>query len=298
MEFHPIRAEDQEIIQEYFKQIDSRNCDMCFSTTYLWREFYGLSWSQEGDMLIIKTGFQDEAPGFYFPIGSADPERALTAIETWCEENRVPVRLYCVSRDHEKWLDIHRPSLYQVTYNRDVEDYVYEREKLVRLSGRKYHGKKKHVNKFKRAFPDWTYEPITDANRRDCLEMLREWKKINSVEEDIEKHAESCVARNYLLHLEMLGQKGGAIRAQGRIVAFTVGEKINSDTFVVHIEKAFSDVPGAYAIVNQQFLEHEAGDCFYVNREDDAGEEGLRQAKVSYHPVFMIEKGMAYRSFQ
>ena len=75
-------------------------------------------------------------------------------------------------------------------------------------------------------------------------------------------------------------------------------EKINSDTFVVHIEKAFSDVPGAYAIVNQQFLEHEAEDCLYVNREDDAGEEGLRQAKVSYHPVFMIEKGMAFRNIR
>jgi len=296
MEFHPIRAEDKETLDSYFKEADSRNCDMCFSTNYLWGNHYGLTWAEAGGMLIIRTNSEEERPGFYFPIGSGDPEEAVAEVEDFCRERDIPVRFYLVSRQAEAWLQSHRPSLYQVFYNRDVEDYVYEREKLVRLSGRKYHGKKNHVNKFKRAFPDWSYEPITEENRQDCLDMLTEWKKLNSVEEDIEKHAESCVARNYLLQLEMLGQKGGAIRADGKIVAFTIGEKINSDTFVVHIEKAFSDVPGAYAIINQQFLEHEAGDCLYVNREDDSGEEGLRQAKVSYHPLFMIEKGMAIRS--
>ena len=296
MEFHPIRAEDKEILDPYFKEADSRNCDMCFSTNYLWATHYGLTWAEAGGMLIIRTNSEEEQPGFYFPIGSGNPERAVAEVEAYCKERGIPVRFYLVSRETEAWLQSHRPSLYRVFYNRDVEDYVYEREKLVRLSGRKYHGKKNHVNKFKRAFPEWSYEPITEDNRQDCLDMLTEWKKLNSVEEDIEKHAESCVARNYLLKLEMLGQKGGAIRADGKIVAFTIGEKINSDTFVVHIEKAFSDVPGAYAIINQQFLEHEAGDCLYVNREDDSGEEGLRQAKVSYHPLFMIEKGMAIRS--
>jgi len=185
------------------------------------------------------------------------------------------------------------PGRFSVTYNRDVADYVYDRRKLVALSGKKYHGKKNHVNKFKRAFENWAYEPITQDNVDDCLAMLSEWKKINSVDKDYEKHAESCVARKSLINLDMLGEKGGLIRAEGRVVAFTIGEKVNSDTFVVHIEKAFADVPGAYAIVNQQFIEHEAGDCLYVNREDDAGEEGLRQAKVSYHPLFMIEKGLA-----
>ena len=78
-----------------------------------------------------------------------------------------------------------------------------------------------------------------------------------------------------------------------QIVAFTMGEPICSDTFVVHIEKAFPDVQGAYPMINQQFVEHEvAGKYKYTNREDDVGEEGLRKAKLSYKPVFMVEKGV------
>ena len=77
------------------------------------------------------------------------------------------------------------------------------------------------------------------------------------------------------------------------MVAFAVGEQINEDTLVVHIEKAFSEVPGAYAIINQQFLVHEADGLKYVNREDDVGEPGLRKAKLSYHPEFLVEKGFA-----
>ena len=80
-----------------------------------------------------------------------------------------------------------------------------------------------------------------------------------------------------------------------KIVAFTVGEELCKDTFVVHIEKAFADVQGAYPMINQQFVEHECMDYTYVNREDDAGEEGLRKAKLSYRPAFLEEKGFVTR---
>lgn len=70
------------------------------------------------------------------------------------------------------------------------------------------------------------------------------------------------------------------------MLPFTVGEELCKDTFVVHIEKAFADVQGAYPMINQQFVEHECMDYTYVNREDDAGEEGLRKAKLSYRPAF------------
>ena len=96
---------------------------------------------------------------------------------------------------------------------------------------------------------------------------------------------------NALRLFEELDLKGGILRIDGKIVAFTIGEPICPDTFVVHIEKAYADVPGAYTMINQQFVEHECMDYKYVNREDDAGSEGLRKAKLSYKPVFMVEKG-------
>lgn len=103
------------------------------------------------------------------------------------------------------------------------------------------------------------------------------------------------MSENALRKREFLGLKGGLLRANGEVVAFALGEQINEDTLVVHIEKAFSEVPGAYAVINQQFLIHESGGLKYVNREDDVGEPGLRKAKLSYHPEFLVEKGFAKR---
>ena len=99
---------------------------------------------------------------------------------------------------------------------------------------------------------------------------------------------------NFLRLFEELEMRGGALRVNGDIVAFTLGEPVGmrQDTLVVHIEKAFSDIQGAYAVINQQFAIHEGKDFRYINREDDVGEEGLRKAKLSYKPVFLIEKGV------
>ena len=106
------------------------------------------------------------------------------------------------------------------------------------------------------------------------------------------RSGKKCVTLNALRLFEELGFKGGLLRAGGKVIAFSIGEPVCDDTMVVHIEKAYAQVQGAYPMINQQFLLHEAQGYPYVNREDDAGQEGLRQAKLSYHPAFMVEKGM------
>lgn len=95
----------------------------------------------------------------------------------------------------------------------------------------------------------------------------------------------------FLRLFEELHLTGGVLRIDGKVVAFTIGEPICEDTYVVHIEKAYADVQGAYTMINQQFVEHECMNYKYVNREDDTGAEGLRKAKLSYRPAFMVEKG-------
>ena len=101
-----------------------------------------------------------------------------------------------------------------------------------------------------------------------------------------------CVTLNSLRLFEELELKGGVLRSDGKVIAFTIGEEICEDTFVVHIEKAFADIQGAYPMINQQFVEHECMGYRYINREEDTGEEGLRKAKLSYRPVFIEEKGI------
>ena len=108
---------------------------------------------------------------------------------------------------------------------------------------------------------------------------------------DEEKNEEMCVTLNSLRLYEELELTGGLLRVNGKVVAFTLGEKVSDDTFVVHIEKAFAEIQGAYPMINQQFVEHECMKYKYINREEDTGAEGLRKAKLSYRPVFLVEKG-------
>ena len=102
---------------------------------------------------------------------------------------------------------------------------------------------------------------------------------------------ELAVTQNSLRLMKELGLRGGLLRVNGEIVAFTIGEPVNEDTFVVHIEKAFPEIQGAYPMINQQFVTNACQEYQYINREEDTGAPGLRKAKQSYRPVFMVDKG-------
>ena len=134
-------------------------------------------------------------------------------------------------------------------------------------------------------------EKITKENIEECFQMALQWRIENGCEADEEKNAEMCVTLNSLRLYEELELTGGLLRVNGKVAAFTLGEEVSDDTFVVHIEKAFAEIQGAYPMINQQFVEHECMKYKYINREEDTGAEGLRKAKLSYRPVFLVEKG-------
>ena len=223
-------------------------------------------------------------------------KNVIPVLERYCEDRGRTFSMYNVTPDNFERLQEWFPDRYQIEYDRDQADYVYETEKLATLSGKKLHGKRNHINKFKIMYEDrWSYEPMTKDNVEDCFQMALKWRNENGCEEDSEKNAEICVTLNSLRLFEELGLKGGVLRIDGEVAAFTVGEPICSDTFCVHIEKAYAEVQGAYPMINQQFVSHECMDYKYVNREEDTGAEGLRKAKMSYRPVFMVEKGTVTR---
>jgi hypothetical protein len=291
LQLKKIELSDKDWMNEYLGQKQDKGCDMCFPNIYLWGRKYQTGYAIVEDCLIFADRI--DLSSVSFPLGS--PENVKKAI-AWLEEYFAsmgkPFSLHLVGEGDFALLEQWFPGKYQITYERDLADYVYETEKLISLSGKKYHGKKNHINKFKSIYPDWSYEPITDDNVEECFQMAMKWRRDNGCEEDEEKLDELCVALNALRLMHELELKGGLIRAEGNVVAFAVGEELNEDMFVVHIEKAFADVPGAYPIINQQFALHEGAGYPYINREDDSGVEGLRRAKTSYHPVFLREKGL------
>ena len=290
-QFKKTELEDREIITSYFGKAPSRSCERTFANVYLWSRHYPVTWAIIEDALVFKS--QDETHlSWAYPAGEADAvKRALSVMKAYSEEQGYEFSMYSVTPEMFAQLETFFPGKFQIEYDRDEADYVYEREKLETLSGKKLHGKRNHITKFKSVHEDWDYETLTEDNVEECFQMALKWRNLNGCEDDEEKNAEMCVSLNSLRLFRELNLVGGVLRVEGEIVAFTMGEKLCEDTFVVHIEKAYADVDGAYPMINQQFVQHECMDYQYVNREEDTGADGLRQAKMSYRPAFLEEKG-------
>ncbi|MCI8418044.1 MAG: DUF2156 domain-containing protein [Lachnospiraceae bacterium] len=281
---------DRQLIQKYLWQQRSQSCEMTFANVYLWSRHYPTGFAIVEDMLVF-ANLEGEL-SFTFPWGERDPRPALEALMAYSQEQGTPFLLHNVTRESFARLEELYPGRFAIAYDRTYADYIYETEKLANLAGKKYHGKKNHVNKFLRTYPDWSYESMGPENMEECFQMALKWREHNGCEADEEKLAEICVTLNFLRLFQELEMQGGLLRVNGQVVAFTIGEPVCEDTMVVHIEKALHHVPGAYAMINQQFALHQGSGYQYLNREDDVGEEGLRKAKLSYHPVYLVEKGV------
>lgn len=290
LQWKELQLEDRELIESYYAKVPMRNCEFTFANNFLWKPFYPIFFGIVEENLVFESG--EAGMSVSFPQGDADLKKTVDALTEWFVQVGRPFKMHLVSQEQFERLEAAFPGRFQIEYDRDFADYVYEREKLLTLSGKSLHGKKNHCNKFKKMYPDWHYEPITSQNASECIAMAKEWWERNNFGEGGEKEEEIAVTMRALDNLEVLKLRGGMLYAGGRVVAFAIGEPCGQDMFVVHFEKAFADVEGAYSMINQQFVEHEMDGYTYVNREDDAGSEGLRKAKLSYHPVFLMEKGL------
>ena len=291
IQFKDIELEDKELITSFTLNSPRQNCDLSFSNLCSWRFLYNTKFAVMDGFLLLKFWAEGELV-YMMPIGNGDLNKVLNALIEDANREGEPFCLLGICAGMCSELETFMPGRFQFTADRDYADYVYLRSDLATLSGKKFQAKRNHINKFKSLFEDrWSYESMTKDNLEECFQMALKWRTENDCEDDDEKRGEMCVALNSLRLFEELHLTGGVLRIDGKVVAFTIGEPICEDTYVVHIEKAYADVQGAYTMINQQFVEHECMNYKYVNREDDTGAEGLRKAKLSYRPAFMVEKG-------
>jgi len=178
------------------------------------------------------------------------------------------------------------------TENRDSWEYLHNISELTELSGNKYMRKRNRVNQFRKMNP-YEYIPITPSVIPQIAEFQREWCESYrefSGHESIERESEGII-RNILGNWESMPQLlGGAIEAMGRIVAYTIAEDACDGTLMIHFEKASLSCNAAYQVINKEFLRHEGERFKAVNREEDMGDPGLRDAKMSYHPYDFVKK--------
>ena len=192
-----------------------------------------------------------------------------------------------VTEENLKWMkEVYKDSI-SVSYDRDFSDYIYNSQALIELKGKKYHGKRNHIRHFLEN--EWSFEPLEEENIGDCIEFAAKFYNKND-SGDFSAIVEQYAINLFLQNMDYLGLKGGVLKADGKTIGFSIGEQLNSDTFVVHIEKSVSTIQGAYPMLCNQFAKRYCGDFKYINREEDMGTEGLRKSKMSYHPEFLLNK--------
>lgn len=295
LDFKKIELADRGWMDPLLKAANLDACVCSFGTMYLWQEVYYTRVARVGDYVITKTGTEPDRIYYSYPFGHGDVQPVLEAMMDDARENGSNFVLVGVLPQQQAVLETLWPGKFRFVENRDDWDYIYSLDKLISLSGKKLHGKRNHIARFKDS-GDWSYEEMSPANLDECWQMNVEWCKLNGCGSDPSLEKEACAVRSAFANFSALGLEGGVLRQGGRVIAFCIGEVLNSDTYVTHIEKAFGDIQGAYPMINQQFavqIREKHPQMQFVNREEDTGAEGLRKAKLSYGPEKMAERNLA-----
>lgn len=291
LEFKKPELEDKNWVKKAMENSGEMGCDYCFGNLYVWSAYYNNTIACY-DGLFLSKDSTDSADYYLYPCGEGNKKGAVEELIRIHKQDGKDLEMYCLTPEKVRELDSMFPDKFEFSEQRDYFDYIYLSSDLINLSGRKYHSKRNHISFFKNNF-DWKYERITPDNLSECYQMNIKWEKINSEYAEEGLDAELDAIKRAFFNYEKLDFVGGLLRKDGEVVAYTFGEEINKKVFCTHFEKAYYDVRGAYPTINQQFCENELSSYKYINREDDTGDEGLRQAKMTYHPAILLPKYLA-----
>lgn len=287
LEFREPQLEDAKWMVPLLRQSGFMSCEYSFTTIYMWRKHYRNRIAHCGDALFMKSQ-EGESRSYLMPVGG-DLKENIELLREFAHGQGYPLKLFGTDVSMIPQLEALFPGQFTFTPSRSDFDYIYNTSDLAQLTGKKYHGKRNHINSFSAKY-DWQYERITDENCADVVAMAREWCRLkgNCAEKSLQ--SENCAIREVLAHREELSVTGGLIRVDGKVVAFTFASPINDQVVDIHVEKALPDYAGAYTVINREFAARELSGYRYINRENDMGIEGLRKAKESYNPAILLEK--------
>ena len=236
------------------------------------------------DNLIIRFGKNEDT--FLFPAGNKNTKEVID----WILSTNKNLTFCSLVEEQVEFLKKNYPEKFEYFEDRAMSDYIYTTESLKTLTGKKLSSKRNHINRFVENNPDWSFEEICDSNLQEVIKMHDNWCKINNTNNEVSLTNEGYAVKIAINNYKKLNLSGGLIRANGEVIAFSFGEKLNNTTFLVHIEKAYHHIQGAYPMINKQFVIHFCDGFLFVDREEDTGDEGLRKAKLSYNPCNILRK--------
>lgn len=309
IKFKDLSTSDRALIQRFTLYGERQNCDLSFSNLISWRFLYNTQFAVIDDYLVFRfhTG---RHLAYMMPIPKPQvmedgsyrvkpcDECSVKVIRTIRDDSIAmghPFLMLGVCNYMVDLIEQSFPDTFTIEPNRNFADYIYTRDKLINLSGKKLQSKRNHINKFKSLYPQYTYRPLTEDLIPQCLELEKQWRKVSKDDTDEQDLDESLSielrSMTRAFHRwDRLGLTGGTIWVNDKLVAFTFGCPINQTTFDVCVEKADVNYEGSFSIINQEFVKHLPEQYCYINREEDMGNEGLRRAKLSYHPDILLEK--------
>ncbi|WP_026051030.1 DUF2156 domain-containing protein [Clostridium tunisiense] len=291
MIFKKLTIKDKPILDRYLQNYNFITSEYSFTTLLVWREACDVQYAIHKGILIIKK--KDFKDNYYFmqPIGYSKKnlKELIHELKEYKKENNMKYLFKDVEDSFlEDLKDIYGEDAH-IEEDVDNFDYIYLKEKLATLSGKKLHGKKNHYNYFVK---NYNYE-VKDFSEpgvmEDCIKLAHQWHKENFTGDKFLTYELKGI-EEVLYNADKLNLKGMAVYVDDIISTFTVGEVVNKDMAIVHFEKGRKDINGIYAFTNKTFVEKYLNEVGYINREQDLGIEGLRKAKRSYYPVKLEKK--------
>ncbi|MDE5872184.1 MAG: phosphatidylglycerol lysyltransferase domain-containing protein [Muribaculaceae bacterium] len=281
-----------EKIFQYLQMESGRTTDFSYAGILMWIDYFKYEYAISDDTLFIKGVVENDTntPAFSLPVGKLSLKESLGKIRSYCDAHNISPVLSAVP---EYALDeLESAGISSINPLEDWGDYLYDAKMLSTLTGKKMGKKRNHVNKFESLYPGSRLEPLDATNIDRAIDFMT---TVEEEGDDVPMAIEERRMTRKLLDLIKEGDirlEGAILMVGNDIAAFTIGD-VKNDTLFVHVEKASRTFEGSYEKINKEFASMMTArhpEIVYINREDDSGDEGLRKAKQSYHPVEILKK--------
>jgi hypothetical protein len=284
-DFKSVTLADRAFFDSHYALYPQTHSSNTFTNMICWNHFSNYRYAYVNGNVIIST----TAAGvtrFRPPIGPRDPAlmHALVRLALEVGDDK-PLEL--IDPDTARWMHEIDPGIILVP-DRDHFEYVYRASDLAELPGKHYVKIRNQIKKFRKNCRH-TVEPITSGNREELISFLEKWCELKRCESGSFLAHEIEAASYAVEHLTELPLQGLLIRVNSKVGAFSLFERLNADTALVHFEKGLPDYEGIYKAISAETAAVLAGEVEYINRECDLGVSGLREAKMRYHPHHMVE---------
>lgn len=274
----------------YFKAENLTNCNYSLGVKFMWKDYFSSEYAVSNNTLTFKEIYGDGHYSFYFPIGE-NVRGMVCELKDYVLDNLTQELEFCCV--DEKYLPelIERFPHYETYSNRNWSDYVYLNKNFQTFNGGNYSNKRHHVKQFIKLYPETLFKIGTREDKLRFIDFLNKFSESKAVETSEAKN-EFVKSFDLVNHFDELGFDAFYLEHNGEIIALSICEVINNCIYD-HVEKALRSYQSIYPYFVNKIANYYK-DITYFDREDDAGDEGLRFSKEDYHPYKMSSVSMFY----